>query len=80
MRNIKDSDLRLQVTLPKIVSILEGLNIDIDEKFDNQAVYNNMISIIGFPMYAVTGQKEKNLKKEDYLQFCKMLKEYLING
>ena len=80
LRNIKDSDLRLQLTLPKLLSILDGLNIEIDEKFDNEAVYNNMISIIGFPMYAaVTGQKEK-LKKEDYLQFCKTLKEYLLNG
>ena len=77
LRNIKDSDLQLQTSLPKIAAILANLNIGITENFDNKATYDNIINIIAFPIYAAKAQKGESPKKNEYSKFCRMLKEYL---
>ena len=74
LRSIKDSDLRLQLTLQKIVHIPDGLDIGMTETFTTEQAYEGIINVIAFPVFAITGQKENNLEKNEYSKFCKMLK------
>jgi hypothetical protein len=76
LRAIKDSDLRLELSLRKTINILTSLNINMVGDFDSTD-YENMIKIIAFPVYAGSSKDRKNSAKKEYLKFCEMLEKYL---
>ena len=79
LRAIKDSDLRLELSLQKTAHILTGLNMNLVGGFDSSD-YDNMIKIIAFPVYACTSKDGKPVAKKEYLNFCEMLEEEYLNG
>ena len=77
LRNIKDSDLRLDTSLPKMMNILTSLNIDMASELDKND-YENLINIIAFPIYATNPSKKMiDVKKREYIKFVDKLKNFL---
>ena len=80
LRNIKDSDLRLETSLPKMIHILTSLNIDPTLEIDDND-YDNLINIIAFPIYATKSPRETfSSKKKEYTEFGETLKAFLRDG
>ena len=79
LRNIKDSDLRLETSLPKMMNLLTSLNIAMTLELDEND-YDNLINIIAFPIYATNpSRKMNNLKKREYTEFGDKLKKFLAS-
>lgn len=80
LRNIKDSDLRLETSLPKMVSLLTSFNIDMGLELDKND-YENLIRITAFPIYATNPSGEGiESNKRKYTEFGDMLKNILKDG
>ena len=80
LRNIKDNDLRLENSLPKMISLLTSLNIDMTMEVDKND-YEKLIDIAAFPIYATNPSKSAIYSKEkEYKEFGDMLRTLLKNG
>ena len=80
LRNIKDSDLRLESSLPKMINLLTSLNIDMTGEIDEND-YEKLIDIAAFPIYATNPSKSAIYsKEEEYNEFGDMLRTLLTNG
>ena len=80
LRNIKDSDLRLENSLPKMINLLTSLNIDMAVGIDEND-YEKLIDIAAFPIYATNPSKSMIYSKEkEYNEFKDMLRTLLKNG
>ena len=80
LRNIKDSDLRLESSLPKMINLLTSLNIDMTVEIDEND-YEKLIDIAAFPVYATNPSKSTIYSKEkEYDEFRDMLRTLLKNG
>ena len=80
LRNIKDSDLRLETSLPKMISLLTSLNIDMTLGVDEND-YEKLIDIAAFPIYATNPSRGDIYSKEkEYAEFGDMLRTLLKNG
>ena len=80
LRNIKDSDLRLESSLPKMINLLTSLNIDMTAEIDEND-YEKLIDIAAFPIYATNPSKSAIYsKEEEYNEFGDMLRTLLTNG
>ena len=80
LRNIKDSDLRLENSLPKMINLLTSLNIDITGGIDENG-YEKLIDIAAFPIYATNPSKSMiSSKEKEYNEFKDMLRTLLKNG
>ena len=80
LRNIKDSDLRLEASLPKMINLLTSFNIDMGVTL-NDNDYENLIKITAFPIYAVNPSKRDiESKKDEYNEFGGMLKALMKGG
>lgn len=80
LRNIKDSDLRLESSLPKMINLLTSLNIDMTVEIDEND-YEKLIDIAAFPIYATNPSKSAIYSKEkEYNEFGDMLRTLLKNG
>lgn len=82
LRDIKDADLRLQTSLPKMMNFLTNLNVDMTSHID-EFNYESMINIIAFPIYATNTQYPSsgtfNAKTKEYKEFVNDLKVFLAN-
>ena len=79
LRNIKDSDLRLENSLPKMINLLTSLNIDMAVGIDEND-YEKLIDIAAFPIYATNPSKSMIYSKEkEYNEFKDMLRTLLKN-
>ena len=80
LRNIKDSDLRLESSLLKMINLLTSLNIDMTVEI-NENDYEKLIDIAAFPIYATNPSKSAIYSKEkEYNEFGDMLRTLLKNG
>ena len=80
LRNIKDNDLPLENSLPKMISLLTSLNIDMTMEVDKND-YEKLIDIAAFPIYATNPSKSAIYSKEkEYKEFGDMLRTLLKNG
>lgn len=80
LRNIKDSDLRLEASLPKMITLLTSFNIDMGMRLSDND-YENLIKIIAFPIYAVNpSKKDIESKKDEYKGFGDTLKALMKGG
>lgn len=85
LRDIKNDDLRLQITLPKLVNLLETLNVNTvsNEELDEDD-YEDLINIIAFPIYATSTQyptlSSFKSKEMEYRDFTDDLKSLLMEN
>lgn len=79
LRNIKDSDLRLETSLPKMINLLTSLNIDMTSGIDEND-YEKLINVTAFPIYATNPSRDAvPLKEKEFANFVGLLKSLLVS-
>ena len=80
LRNIKDNDLRIEVSLPKMINLLTSFNIEMGATLSEDD-YKNLIKITAFPIYAVNPSKgDIESKMDEYNKFGHMLEALMKSG